>query len=62
MNDFMNDRVIKLFGGDDPRIAVLTQDIKNLIYKRSVGIFQLATVLGILDMAKYEIIKEMEED
>ncbi len=56
-----NKKIVHLFAGDDPRINSLLQDIKELIYKRGVGVFQLATVLGILRMIEHEIIKEMED-
>ena len=55
-------KVVKLFGNDDPRINALVQDIKNLVYKRSVGVFQVATVMGILHMVQHEILNEMEGD
>lgn len=54
----MSDKVLSLFGNDDPRIESLLQEIKALIYERSVGIFQVATVIGILRIIEHEIIRD----
>lgn len=57
----MSEKVIHLFGNDDPRINSLVQELKSVIYKRSVGIFQLATVLGVLRTIEHELVAEMKD-
>lgn len=56
----MKNKVVKLFGGDDPRMGALAEEIKTLIYQRGIGVFQLSTILGILRIVEHEIIQEQE--
>lgn len=55
-------KVVKLFGGDDLRIDSLLNEIKALVYNRGVGVFQLATVVGILRMVEHDLIEEAKHD
>lgn len=53
--------IISIWGNDDPRIDRICADIHAVIDKRARGVFQLATVLGILDTIKYELYLEVRE-
>jgi hypothetical protein len=54
----MTERVVKMFGDDDPRIEALLGELKAIIYERGVGVFQVATIIGILQIIQQEIIEE----
>lgn len=56
----MSDKIVKLFGNDDPRIGELAEEIKKVIYARSIGVFQVATVIGVLRIVEHEILEEMK--
>lgn len=49
--------VIKL--RDDPRCMALCDAIKDLVYERGKDIMTIATALGYLEVAKFELWQEM---
>ncbi len=56
----MKNKVIHIFGNDDPRINLFVRDIHKVIDKRARGIFQLATVLGALTAIQQELMDELK--
>lgn len=55
-------KIVKMFGDDDPRIDALHQEIKAKIYERGVGVFQVSTIIGILQILQWEIMREANDD
>lgn len=58
----MTHSIVKMFGDDDPRIDALHQEIKAIIYERGVGVFQVDTIIGILQILQHEIVREANDD
>lgn len=54
------DNVVKLFE-HDPLIESVVSEIVQIIYDRATGL-SLATVIGILEFAKYEILEGAKDD
>lgn len=54
-------KVVSLFtNGDDPRIDALYNEVREVIYRRAEGTFTLASVIGVLELIKHELIEDAQ--
>lgn len=55
------ERIIQLFADCDPRIGSLRKEIENLLWERAGGRWPVATVVGLLEIIKHDIISNSDK-
>lgn len=56
----MNEKVVPLFGADDPRIDAFVKEVKETIYSIAADKLSIAAVLGALRVIEHEILEEQK--